>query len=316
MGLSFKKHGVFCSSIIIDKLSVTISYKEKEERSHIVKRMAKLKNSDLFKHHGNRRWYQESHLLYAGDVQDRTWLVQAKPWLPSTPFLRLEYNPAHTDPVTLRVALQKLLPGGWADFMTRGICTRIDLAVDVSGIHVGELVCHWPGMRHSRLFFASGELLEGVYALPPLETHAIGKTGGARHVAIYDRVAKIKEANMKLIVKDPVPGVATTRIEFRLRPKIPTPEVIDLPNPFSKLKVQELALLPSESKDEKYRLFMQVCQDRGAQHALLMLDESTRKGFKKRLEQAASPWWEPSKIWEGLDAALANMLKPWPIASV
>lgn len=310
MGISFKKHGVSCSSIIIDKLSVTISYNEKEERNHVVEQMAKFKKSDLFKHHGSRRWYQESHLLYAGDVQDRTWLVQAKPWLPSTPFLRIEYNPANTDPVTLRYALHKLLPGGWADFVTRTICTRIDLAVDVSGIHVGELICHWPGMRHSRQFFASGELVEGVYALPTLETYAIGKTGGVRHVAIYDRVAKIKEANTKLIVKDAVPEVATTRIEFRLRPKIPTPEVIELPNPFSELKVQEFALLPFESKDERYRLFLRVCQVDGAQNALLMLDESTRKVFKKRLEQAASPWWAPGNIWDGLDAALAKLLKP------
>lgn len=310
MGVSFKKQGVSCSWIIIDKLSVTISYKEKEERSHIVKQMAMLKKSDLFKHHGNRRWYQESHLLYAGGVQDRTWLVQTKPWLPSTPFFRLEYNPAHTDPVVLRQALQKLLPGGWADFMTRAVCTRIDLAVDVSGIHIGELILHWPGMRHSKQFFASGELLEGVYALPALETYAIGKTGGERHVAIYDRVAKIKKANMELIVKDPVPEMATTRIEFRLRPKIPTPEVANLKNPFSELKVQELALLPSNSKDEKYRLFQRLCQVDGAQNALLMLDESTKKVFKKRLEQATSPWWKPGDIWEGLDPALAKLLNP------
>ncbi|MEO6967856.1 MAG: hypothetical protein ABI132_05285 [Rhodanobacteraceae bacterium] len=301
-------NNVICSQIIIDRVSVVIDYVKEEDQVKVLQAFTSLAKSEYYARPGRKFRYKQSLKLYAGSELDTTILVEAQPRSPYVSFFRLEYNPAKIDPVNFRWIIEALLPGGWTDFVNCAVCTRIDLAVDITGIKVDELITYWPGMRRSRQFFSSGKTLENSNELPTLQTYEIGAYGGVRHVTIYDRNEQIRRENKKLIVKVPVPTQPVTRIEFRIRPKAGWVEVAGIQNLFAELQVGEFASLPSLVDDEKFRLFIALCQAQGVHNALLILTESTRKSYKKRLQQTAPQWWQPAKIWDGLEHALAVVL--------
>jgi hypothetical protein len=57
-------------------------------------------------------------------------------------------------------------------------------------------------------------------------------------------------------------------------------------------------------------LFLEVCRSKGAQDALMMLQDSTRQKYRNWLQNTKLPWWEPQVIWEGWQHPANALLHP------
>lgn len=306
MPVKFSKKGVFRAPIVIDGLSVTLEISDPAHRKQVSANLVALSKGERIAGKASRKWYSLSYLFYATKVMEaRHLLIQARPYAPNTPFLRLEYNPANTDLEEIRAIIDLILPGGWQQFVADGVCTRIDLAVDVHGVRISDLLIFWPGMRRSRQFFASGDV--SFMQTDELQTYDIGAYGGKRYLCAYDRIACIRKANQKLVHKLTVAEHAVTRIEIRLNPMKNWKNVALIANPFEEVTITDYSAF-SPSEDFKFSLFLRVCQVDGAQSALQRLPDHIRKAYRKRIETATCAWWDATAIWAGFPKALAAVL--------
>ncbi|MDE2465234.1 MAG: hypothetical protein KGO02_16190, partial [Alphaproteobacteria bacterium] len=196
-----------------------------------------------------------------------------------------------------------ILPGGWARFVEEGYCTRLDLAVDVEGVRLGEFLVYWPGMRRSRQFFGSGKVLEDTM----LRTYEIGKYGGDRYLVVYDKKRQQMKKQGVHVEKEGGEN-ELTRFEVRVRPCTKWSEVTAINNIFSEIKVSSLAAFTSNN-DKRFARFLRICQIDGAQNALLMYEDKDRELFRSRLVLAKTPWWSPDSIWKEFKPALFDHLK-------
>ena len=190
--------------------------------------------------------------------------------------------------------LLMVLPGGIDDIVDKGKVTRLDLSVDLTGIHIDSLLAAYPGMQVTRVFCKSGKM----------ETLYLGGNEGARFVVLYDKVQEVKHQNAKWHVDKPLPFSPTTRIEIRLRPDVTLVQLAAMENPFQKLIIASLASVP-EYDELTWRLFVVVARTRGAQDALLMIkDKNQRKTFRDRVKTGIPSWWQVEKLWEKWPAVL------------
>jgi len=300
--LKISKKGVVRSDLILDRVSATVSIESASERAWINAGIEKLKASLAYAGEARGR-YKAGVRVYVGDVMDRTMLIQANPWLPSLSYFRVEYNPAKVASGAIRAFIEKTLPGGWGRFVQSAKCTRIDLAVDVTGMRVSDVLVYWPGMRRSRQIFGSGHVFEDSY----LQTREVGAYDGDRHLTIYDRSEQIRKQNKKLILKEDVPLGDVTRFEFRIRPRAEWSQVASMKNVFDEVNVSEVGNFYG-ANDLSFRRFLRLCQVDGAQNTLLMYSEAERKAFRKMLSQAYAPWWDSAEIWKNFNPMLSAHL--------
>ena len=110
-------------------------------------------------------------------------------------FSRFDWNPAHTEPETLAVALDLLAPGLYDYLMQHATITRLDLAVDVAYLPINLCLFTLPGSSISRTYGKSGKTIE------------LGSKGSTKQFVAYDKVAQIKARNkMKAPwAQEPVP---------------------------------------------------------------------------------------------------------------
>ena len=215
-------------------------------------------------------------------------LIEYGPKASGLSFLRFDCNPSHADMERIEAFLCQVLPGGLDDLPLKAKVTRFDLSVDVTGVHIDSLLAAFPGMQVSRGYYKSGKT-EALY---------LGGYEGARHVVMYDKVAEVIHLNAKRKENKPLPPDPTTRIEIRLRPDVGPVQLTAIENPFLKLIVSSLASVPTPD-DQMWKLFVAVSQFRGAQDALLMIeDKNMRTKFRERIKVGNPSWWQAEKLWE------------------
>src|ERR1022692_3857131 len=219
--VKFEKKGVKVSPLFCDKLAIVIQYKTSAERNHVRQGLKYLKYNSHghYAYDGGKAKYKSGFYLYVelSEMVSKL-LIQADPKYYTDHFLRVDYNPAHADPGTVRWLLDQVLPGGWMDIATHSTCTRFDATVDVTGVSVEELLVCYPQMSRSRVICKSGKT----------ETYELGAYQGDKHVVIYEKCAEIKQWNAKHAIKKAVPTCPVAALEIVLRPSIPFDGLIQL----------------------------------------------------------------------------------------
>lgn len=286
---------VTVNDLFCDKLTFTIDYKSTADQQHIANNMKEFIDGKGYAKHYPGSQYKHRVFVYAGDYPSKLqMLVEYEPKTSGLNFFRCDFNPAHVDMVGVECFLLMVLPGGIDDIVDKGRVTRLDLSVDLTGIHIDSLLAAYPGMQVTRVFCKSGKM----------ETLYLGGTEGARFVVLYDKVQEVKHQNAKWHVDKPLPFSPTTRIEIRLRPDVTLVQLAAMENPFQKLIIASLASVP-EYDELTWRLFVVVARTRGAQDALLMIkDKNQRKTFRDRVKTGIPSWWQVEKLWEKWPAVL------------
>lgn len=229
--------------------------------------------------------YDKSISVFLGNSTDDKLLIQYRPKMVGPKFVRLEFNPSKGFLPEIGLLLNMVFPQGVKGILEHSACTRGDLTVDCHGIDINDLLVWYPQFQRTQSFCRSGKL----------QTYYLGATDSSLRICVYDLVAKLKRENYKRNCKHEIPGHAVTRVEARVRKDVALKSLGTIPNPFKALHIATYSRLP-KAHDEKFNLFMEVCRSRGTQDALLMLDESTRKVFRQKLETGKCKWWQPDDI--------------------
>jgi len=225
-------------------------------------------------------------------------LVQCDPKI-SCAFFRCEFNPARADVSLARAFLDQVLASGYKSLILHGVCTRIDLTVDVYGVSIDDLLLWHPLFSKTSAYYKGGQI----------QTYYLGTPFSPRQFCLYDKVAETKRKNSKLFIPDVLPPSPTTRLEVRIRSNSFVSELLDIGNPFEQLKVGSFGY-PFTPANWKVTLFLEACRSRGTQDALLMLPESTRKKFRKIIESSQCAWWSPAKVWKDWPELYKKIAEP------
>ncbi len=297
MGVKFANPNVSLSKLFCDKLSFTIGYKSSSEQAHIASagnELLAMKGSLPY----NRRPYKKGVRIYSGDYPSSVrMLIQWAPNKPDKSFLRVDFNPAYADMDDVWTKLDIILPGGIDDYQTKSTITRFDATVDIYGYTPAELFASYPSMSITKLECKSGEI-ESLY---------LGSAEASKRIVIYDKMRHIKEMKKKYHLSLPFPKCPTTRVEIRITDGVHAQDLVNFANPFSKLLLRPAALMPP-ANNQAWKLFVALARHRGAQDALLLLNESTRKTFKAKIETAPNNWWKPTEVWKSWPTLVSNVL--------
>lgn len=286
MTITYLNNNIQVSPLFCDKLSFTVDYLLKSEHQHLEQTVKDLGSQAMpYK----RRPYKKGVKVYQGEYPSQMMMViQWEPIHSGVAFLRVDFNPSKADTAHVFNVLNEVLPDGWADVLTRAVFTRFDAAVDVQGVMPHQLLAYYPKKTVSRIHCKSGVI----------ETMYIGTAEAANRVVVYDKRLQVMEMNKKFNLKLPLPKAATTRVEIRMKPDVQADGLVGLENPFENLLLRQYSLLPKDGP-ELWRTFVALVQFRGAQDALLVLDQPTRDKFRATLKAVPCNWWRPEKLWEG-----------------
>ena len=227
-------------------------------------------------------------------------LVQAVPKVKNAKHtFRIEMNPAKLGRNGLKIFREQ-----FHEFMFTAISfpqvievakvTRLDLAVDVIGVQIGELLLELrkPGKWHA--YHAEDGLMETIYL------GIKSKSNSTRWA--YDKLKQLEETGAT-----PLHGTADhTRIEARCKTMRTVMELQKLNNPLSKLRV----LFPSVGKPPEephhWRLFVDSCRHRGIANALALIPKPVREAYAVTLEGTMKHIWRSDKLWETWPDVIAS----------
>ncbi|KKC32653.1 hypothetical protein [Devosia psychrophila] len=206
--------------------------------------------------------------------------------------LRLEFNPTHlgASGLTELKSWVGTMMEGWEYALKNGHLTRVDIAIDVQGVTMSDFLTFPTNLSWMREFGRGSNL----------ETLTFG-TGKTNRSIIYDkgneRVAKGH------IWNDP----PTVRIERRMNKLngLPISALYDMDDPFPAVTISTRCGPPPGVEQRKWDMFMDSCQVRGVQGALMLLEAGTaRPKYKKQLAANPPGWWSLSSNWSGWAAYL------------
>jgi len=286
------------SDLFCDKLTFTIDYKHPVERAWVSDRMKEFCSQKLqVKQHPGQRYKHRVFVYQGAYPSTMQMLIEYEPKASGLSYVRIDFNPAHCDMDAVKALLLSVLPGGLDDLPVRAKVTRIDLSVDLIGVHIDSLLLAFPGMQVSQVHCKSG-LTETLY---------LGGYEGAKHVVVYDKVQEVKHLNATKHLKKQLPADPTTRIEIRLRPECGLAQLADMENQFKKLILSSWATAPKQD-NLTWKLFIALAQCRGLHDALLMIDDKPlRKKYREQVAGASPHWWKGDSIWEGWPKVLTEV---------
>jgi hypothetical protein len=197
-------------------------------------------------------------------------LVQAGPKKKTTTHtLRLEFNPAalgSSGIAFLKTQLESLVPDGlsFVDIITNGKVTRVDIAVDIIGIHLADLLLSMnSGGKQHWYLSAEGKPETGYLGMKKSDTNAKWVT--------YNKRQQIKDSSSSL-AEQAYGGLSHTRIEYHAKPNKPFFALNTVTNPFNEISLA-FPKAPKGVKPYAWTFFIDSCVRRGQPAALAMLPE-------------------------------------------
>lgn len=211
--------------------------------------------------------------------------IHVGPYYEENAFLRFEWSPANAGDIGYESV---------SDFINyladhcHGITrhsfniTRLDFAVDITGVRPDDLIIDIAGMRRSA----------GDYDVNGrTETLEIGHKKGKRRYIIYDKTV---EAATRRVVMPQV-----TRFEARLRDNFSTSDLQSISNPLLPVRVEEwIHITDAVISDRRRIMFLDSCRYRGKMAALRFYSSNGRQQMREWLNRVArAAWWEPEGLW-------------------
>jgi hypothetical protein len=186
----------------------------------------------------------------------------------------------------------------FTDIIANGKVTRVDIAVDIVGAHLADLLTlvKSGGKQHWYLS-AKGKPETGYYlGMKKGDTNAKWVT--------YNKRQQIKDSSSS--AEQAYGGLSHTRIEYHAKPNKPFLALNTVTNPFNDISVA-FPKAPKGVKPYAWTFFIDSCVRRGQSAALAMLPEGKlRNSYQKSLDAAHASFWRPGKIWEAWPVALLN----------
>ncbi len=295
------------SPLFIDKLSMTLHIPEHEQQIviHNFKQYLSgfmgggLYPSKLYSY--NRKLYLEGEQLF----------VQCGPKAKNTNFFRIEWNPAKMTTETVADVVNLTLPDGYADLISYGRITRIDITTDVKNLKMKDIRFRYPGMTIGYNYLKAGGI----------QTAYLGAKGGVNQFKFYDKKQQVKDNNAGKPKQyhEPLPEYQTTRIEWEYRPQ----EVCTFANItkackpiYQKLWCGMVANLPEQPEtifDSLVCLVISDSLDKGLPQALYKVVEFKRAEVREFIEKNTHTlWWNPESLWETLPDTIEQIVNPVP----
>lgn len=295
-------NGKHVASLIIDRLSVTITIKSTDEAyGYLGPHIAFLKSAGA-KPAKRSKGYKSACRIVIPSIEDPTkWPFYEFRWnAKGVTAVRLDFIPADLGAAGmehLNTVLWEQLAfyGGWAYFFQRGRVTRIDLAADFPNLRMEDIY----------LFPSQGVTSKQYYRNGKLESVRLGKPTG-NHTLIYDRKAK------RVAKKKDWKGKVGLRVERRLlNPNIMLKEIESLDCPFQELAAvsRHIEKPDFEKKAYIWDFVMDACEVRGLSAALARLPQDKRTAYRKYLKSAKASLWELDTVWLQW-AKVSSMLEP------
>ncbi|NTV12827.1 MAG: hypothetical protein HGA96_02645 [Desulfobulbaceae bacterium] len=293
-----------CSSLFIDKLSLTLSIKDKD-----VKNATQDFIDFIGSNYGGKLWESQTYMYNMKIYYDGEYvLFQCCPKHKSLSWFRVEYNPSKVSPSEVAEILNHVLPGGYQGLIKYGRITRIDIAVDCKWLSVWNLLFYYPGLAVSFNYLKSGSI----------QTATIGGNECVNQFQFYNKVAEINAKNGKLgkLYKKATPSHPLTRIELRYRPNhyCTFDELLfKTVNPLENLRLSLITGMPKSPKNEletMTRQTFELAKFIGLPQALNMVPKHRKKYINDILNAGKTDWWKPKKLWETLPAAIEPIINP------
>ena len=230
----------------------------------------------------------------------------------SNNFLKVEWIPSKVDSVEVANFVNLILPGGYAELITYGKITRVDITTLLENIGLNEILYHYPNLKVNKTYAGTGGV-QSVY---------LGAASSEKRITLYDKQQQIKEKNKKKakMHKIKVPKQKSIQIEYKFRPK---GKIVTLSNlqsagqPFyEKLEILRLRFIPKQATDfdSLVNVTISNMQTRGFNKALQMIDGKKRRDkVATRIKKLClADWWNPSILWETLPYAIEKIVNPIP----
>jgi hypothetical protein len=212
---------------------------------------------------------------------------QAGPHLPGLPSYRLEFNPAKmsADGISEMLALlSSIMDPEPLEFFHKGWVTRVDVAVDLPGHSVDDLIVVTKRKQKHGVYSDRHGGPESVYLGTPR----------SHRLVVYTK-------------KNSKTGETKTRIESRLKPRCPGNEIAKLLNPLAKVRLYPASVLEGLVPAVPGRIIADSIRVRGMRHALAVFPLKIRKLIEKTLTGSASLLPDPEKIWAAWPNALIDV---------
>ena len=296
---------------IIDKISITYIIADPDLRKALIESLLQEIEAGGHWHHGP---FKIGGVAYKASAQlvfpssGHTVRVQAGPTKKTTTHhLRLEFNPTALGApgiAFLKAQLEALVLDGlsFADIIVNGKVTRVDIAVDIVGVHLADLLVttKTEGKQH---WYLSDK------GKP--ETGYLGMKKGDKNAkwTAYNKRQQLKD-NPNHPETQAYGGLSRTRIEYRAAPMKAFPELVSLKSPFTEISLA-YPKAPKGVKSYEWTFFIDSCVRRGQTAALAMLPGGKlRNIYQKSLDTAHESFWRPGKIWEAWPDALLLRSRP------
>jgi hypothetical protein len=231
-------------------------------------------------------------------------LLQFDPLQDKDANLRVEFNPDKAGENGVKqvvLILKQIFLTEYDRALRLARITRIDLAVDVNGVNLDQLIIFDLHKRSTRCFFDQQGKLESQY---------LGSPTSEEQFCIYNKTRQMKVSyNVDL-------DQQIMRVELRCKKSLSMSELLTMRNPFSSLNISAVGEV-SDGDSWIFRWFLDSCARRTANAALRIIADS-RKREKYRFKLAKrylAGWWKPTEIWEKLPVVLKG-LKLFPDIAV
>jgi hypothetical protein len=205
--------------------------------------------------------------------------------------LRAEWNPARFDAMQKAYIFSSL--DNYLDLPPPKIgqakVTRADLTVDLPGLKIGDYVFERTNSPVRRLIFKKGNL----------ETIYLGKTA-AGQACIYDKGAQLGDKTLTL-----------TRVEVHCQPNRLAAELHTLSNPFSKIRILDVANANLDIGTPHARTLSRAMQAAGIDAPLEDFPKAAAAERKAAIVASQAPFWKPEQIWKQWPAAIEVVFPPF-----
>jgi hypothetical protein len=186
----------------------------------------------------------------------------------------------------------------FADIVANGKVTRVDIAVDIVGVHLADLLITTKNAGKQHWYLSDkGKLETGYLAMTTSDKNAKWTT--------YNKRQQLKDS-LHPPATQAYGGLSHTRVEYRATPMKTFPSLGSIKNPFTEISLA-YPNAPKGVKPYAWTFFIDSCMRRGQPAALAMLPNGKlRTSYQKALVAAHASSWRPGKIWESWPDALLN----------
>lgn len=272
--------------IVLDKASVTYATADEDERKHIAGTLMDAKKDGFSKlvNYGSSKRYKINAIYHLEN--EAKILFQAQPRKASDAPLRIEFNPAlcgASGIAEVKFLCESLVKHGWNGILTKGRVSRYDIALDVRGIHINDLIV--APMSCVRSFLVLGQTGQ-------IQTVYLGSPKSKAFYRIYDKQQQLKDTSD---IADPGKW---TRIERTVKSGPALSNLENVENPFSKLLVTDLSFHVPGIEHHWVQIFKIAMRAKGGSCPFAPLPKSLRKLIRDSMKQQAAHWYKPNHIFE------------------